>query len=342
MEWVADYNRQWTFMLQVMLAVWCAIPVRRVVGPMAALALFWFLAGAVATFQNSFGTYDRLDQTTLLAVEAFALDSAFKLVLLVGAVLWAVERDARGVIALGVSLFAIANAAVILAQFALSPDLCGLNTCGGIVGNPSMSGSLLAVSLPIVVRKLRLAAWVLFPLAIVATRGNSPIGLRAVAVVLSIRSRFASVAVAAMLGLGYALLGRELLNSGDRFEMWRQFLSGWTNPTNWAFGIGLGEFGVAAALIQFSRDVKTNSWWLWAHNDWLQSVIEGGAVGACLLFASWVQAMKRAARPVAVSLFLYGLMMLTNYPLHLATTAVLGAWLMVVALRDAYGERAAS
>lgn len=336
MEWVADYNRQWTYLMQAALAVGCAFPVRRMIGALPALTLFWFLAGGVATWQNSFGTYDHLDQTTLLAVEAFALDSAVKLVLVVGVMLWLSrlpEVDLFGKAA--ILVFIIANALAVLAQFAVSDDYCHSNMCGGLVGNPSMSGSLMVVALPLFGS---LPLGILVGAAVLATRASSPMGLLAIALALSLHKRLIPPMLIGIFGFGYAFLGDELLNSGDRLEMWQQFLKGWNNPTNWAFGIGLGEFGVAAAVLQFVRDVKTNSWWLWAHNDWLQSVIEGGAVGAGLLFASWVQAMRKAAKPVAASLFLYGLMMLTNYPMHLATTAVLGCWLMVLALRKADGE----
>lgn len=337
MEWIADFNRQWTYMLWLIAALACMVPVRRKLGLLPAAALLWFVAGGVATWQNSFGTYDRADQATLLAIQAFSLDSVAKLAAVAGAVVWASDRYwFEGRIRIALSLFCIANAAVIFAQFVAGVDQCRTNECGGLVGNPSMSGGFMVAALPLLFpRATRIGKAItvlVIALAVLATRASSPLGLLAVAMALSIHSRIAPLIAAGMLGVGYAVLGNELLNSGDRFEMWRQFLAGWSNPVNWAFGIGIGQFGIAAALLQFSRDVKTNSWWLWAHNDWLQLLLEGGAVGVVLMLCLWLQGMLRAHREAALSLFLYGLMMLTNYPLHLASTAAFGCWLLVLAL----------
>lgn len=387
--WLADFNRQWTMVLQGILFLACALPVRKRLGWIPAMALLWFMGGSIAVMQNSFGTYDKLlphAEWFLLSIQAYALDSIAKTALVVGFMLVA-SVNTRRFEAFGSSLailFLIVNCAVIIGQYLSAPNSCQLNQCGGLVGNPSMSGSLMVALLPLCSRMRRgalVVAVALVSAAVYCTHASAPVGLlAALAFLVALRSGGAVIRTGMVAGalvalvVGWSVIGKEFTNSGDRVEMWTLFLSKWQHSGEWMadssralvdpnaavlqhyfghqgntfwLGIGMGTFDQYAAALQRQFDVKTNSWWLWSHCDWPIGIgIEGGLVGLVLFSATFLLALRSLIGlgmwSHAASLVLYGLMMPMNYPLHLASTAMYGCWLVVVALSRRSHEQRSS
>jgi len=330
-----DYNAQWLACILAILAWACAFPVRRAVGWMAGVTIFWLVATSVNAVENPQSQYAEMQTQVAMAFRAYALDSVYKLFLVVGAMIY-LSRS-RNFLLWGreaVCWFSVASWLVTLTHFLLHRCRAE-NSCTGIIGNPSMSASLLVVMLPIVFmhwpKRLAWANAAGVVLAVAASKTSVPIGLLAV-LVFTLSWRLIPLGLLAFLIGGY-YLGPELLNSGDRIEMWSYFYSRWNEI--WT-GTGFGTFGAWSYARQIFSDVKVNGWWYFLHFDWFEMAITTGIVGLVLTVATYLEALWRLMCQVrfseARSLLLYGTMMSFNYPLHLAPSAFFGCWLAVAAL----------
>lgn len=349
--YLIDYSLQWFLLVALFTFLACAFPVRRVVGSLAASTILYFFLTAENVWLNPLSSYSNITPYDLLGLRQFATDSIMKFVVVVSPMLYLASQNRRALAAYGTiaaAVFCLLDPLFSVAQLVLSPDRCrGENTCGGIIGNPSMNACFLVVLLPIALKALdvwaKVAAAVLVVFVVLISKASIPIGLLVALVALMAlgltNRRTAAIAIICsplLLLLGRWLLGSELLNSGDRLLMWKFFLSKWNVVSNWIFGTGYGTFGVFSINVQKHFHMRDNGWWIWIHNDWLQELFEVGLVGLLLMAATYLRALlllvKERLLHEAVSLILYGLMMLMNYPAHLAPTAAFGAWLAVVAL----------
>lgn len=219
-----------------------------------------------------------------------------------------------------------------------------VNSCGGALGNPSLNAGMMAVCLPIVFEVLKNPyKWLVFIATLAAIAlGRANSGIFLVAAFLLIHLTFtrhwrilAIVPVVAF--CGWFFLGPKFMSSGDRFMMWKFFMSKWaTNPLLWGAGSGFGTFGVFSVNLQRTFDVRAGVWWLWMHNDWLQGVFEVGIIGGLLMIWTYTAALiglfRRQLLPEMQALILYGIFMGGNYALHVGLTCVFLAWLLALAL----------
>lgn len=326
--WAVDYNVQWIFLMVLAWGLTCAFPLRRVVGWVPAATAFWFVATSINACENA-AHYANLGEGVATSFRAYSLDSVVKLFLfLVPMIYWRAPRWMGEAFAwLGVG-----NAIVILGQLALYG--CGggeTSACTGVIGNHSMSASFSVVLLPLVVQYRRIFGALSIALVAAAAfmaDASVPIGL--LAMFMALYSRKAAPFILLVLGAGAWRYGPEFLSSGDRFEMWDFFLTEWKHTL---IGEGFGSFAAWAYVRQTIVHVKENSWWLWAHNDWLQAFIEAGVIGGALLLGTVATIMHRLLKSKmhaeAACLVLLSAMMVFNYPLHLAPTALFAAWLGV-------------
>lgn len=350
MQYLNDYSLQWLAIMGLTLFLACLFPIRRNVGSLAALTILWLGATSLNVWLNSQSTYNSVTPYDLMSIKQFSLDSLAKFSFLLALFLYA-SRNRRSFAAYGMitaSVFVILDCAIVFLQLLFSSHHCSLeNTCGGLVGNPSMNACFLVVLLPLALKTLdpipRGVACLAVLLAVLISKASIPLGL--LAAMACLFAIFAAskrtILIAAsftplVLALGAHMLGKEFLNSGDRVFMWSFFLSKWNIPANWIAGTGWGTFGVFSINLQHAFHVRENGWWIWLHNDWLQTMFETGLTGALLLVATYLRALYLLAREQlrheAVALGLYGLMMAGNYPTHLAPTALFGCWIGVLAL----------
>lgn len=210
---------------------------------------------------------------------------------------------------------------------------------GGFVGNPSMNGTLIAITLPMAVE----AVGCVFVLPeIIATLGivaifhigqSIPIGVLCV-VWLSFyvaERRHAHVKVnlfypilLCLIFISVAFIAQYpiLFDSNGRFNSWKHVLSWWWSAKQIWFGLGTGS-----SLIIF-RGVNALS--PFAHNDYLQVLFENGIVGMLSVYPLlWYALVKAFNRPLLfASVCAYAAAAFFNYPSHLPVHAFIGVALV--------------
>lgn len=350
--YVQDYTFQW-FSFSLLLAVWLIwFTVSREVGRLAATLLSWVVVSSLNVWLNPNSRYQELNAYDLMALRLFTTDALAKLMLVLTAMLCAARNkenfEKKG--SALVAWYCLLDALFGVYQFLFTTHFCKEeNTCGSFVGNPSMNTCFLVVLLPIAMKHFNntLRGLTLLAVMIVVLVSKSSLGFGMLALagivwaVLESGSiltmAYMALGVPALMGIGHLLLGSELTNSGDRLKMWEFFLSKWNVPHNWILGTGYGTFGVFSINLQKFFHVGENGWWIWIHNDWLQSLMELGVPGVLLMICTYGVALSKlfleGRRTATTSLVLLGAMMFFNYPGHLAPTALFACWLMVLALK---------
>lgn len=346
MHIVQDYHFQWLVVTAIIVFYFSISKARAIVGWLPALTMFYFCLSALNIWISSTNRYISVEAYDQQAIRFFAADSIGKLLIVVWPILLlARHRNFRVWGMVAATIFSIIDSAVVISQFLYFQPWCTIgNSCGGIVGNPSMNACFLVTMMPLVLKSTnpvpRAIAFFMSLFAVLVSGSSIAFGMLAsLAVIYTIVSgwwwllAFAPVAMAA----GWKLCGEVFFNSGDRFLMWEFFMSKWAVPANLLTGTGYGTFGVFSNNLQRHFQVREGVWWVWMHNDWLQGVFEAGIVGISLMVSTYLLALYRLiyARKhhEATAFILYGIFMGANYPMHLAPTALFGAWLTILALR---------
>ena len=124
------------------------------------------------------------------------------------------------------------------------------NSCGGALGNPSMSISFMVATLPVALKQVTPSnrKWIVLLVVISALLSKSSIALgmlaAGAAIYFIMQKKYIWFAFAPIpILIGHFTLGRDLFSSGMRFEAWRIFMQVWAhNPINWLWGMGFGTF----------------------------------------------------------------------------------------------------
>ena len=236
--------------------------------------------------------------------------------------------------------------------------------CGGIFGNASINSTFIACTFPLFAFNERredmeklmssIGGMVAFcivaaiPMLAVALSGSSMgVGVMVVAFVSYLFSlktshitnasiRIASVIVVSSIGLtiGYLMFGENLFDASGRFYI---LPIGWDwlmTYGSWALGEGQGASQLIVPLIQ-KLSGPPRSYFYFFHNDWFQILFELGVVGFVLFsIMSVFVAIRSFDRPWLFSaVCAYGAAMAGNFPLHVASFAVLGVFLILRAFR---------
>lgn len=323
-----------------------AIQIHKKYGAAAATCISFCTASMLYMLLYSGNRYSTVQPYDAMALKLFSTESMLKLYMVIVPLL--IFRIDLKRLELWGGMAACAFLFVSIGQVFLElvTDGCSIvNSCGGVLRNPSLNACMMAICLPIVFKYFANPwRWLLLVLtagAAVLGKSNMGIGMTAVFTLLHLGSRFgwrALIAVPPFAGLGWYFLGAKFMSSGDRFMMWELFMSKWAvNPNHWFFGTGFGTFGVFSKNIQqHFLPSSDKMWWIWLHNDWLQGLFETGIVGLGLMIWLYTAALrgliKRALYPEAQSLVLFGLAMGGNYPLHVALPCVFLAWLLCLSL----------
>jgi hypothetical protein len=313
----------------------------------AASALVVYLLGNTLWFLLYPGNrYAPVQPYDLTALKLFMAESGFKLLLILSPLLvmkvdWVNFRSGGVFLSL---CFTLLSLGAIFLEFIRS-GCVDVNACGGLLANPSMNASMMAVTLPFIFQSLPLTISGPILLAMIAAvlLGKTSLGLGMIVAFLCLyclsfkRIKYLLLSPF-LLGLGWYSYGaKELLSSGDRFQMWEFFMTQWTrNPIHWWFGTGYGTFGVFSINLQNAHHFRSQYWWVWMHNDWLEMIFTTGLVGFSLLVSTYATGLWKLWRMERIaelqSLLLFGLMMATNYPLRIGLTCAFGAWLILLAL----------
>lgn len=323
--------------------------------------------------ENRYFTVEQYDQQ---ALRFFASDSVAKMLMVIGTVLLLAKSRSRFLDMGGLAslIFIIVN---MVSQFGqiirhIANHLwpCSIeNSCGGAIGNPSMSISFMIAVLPVAMKQATPQArrWMVFAVFISALISKSSIALGMLAaggvIYFLMQRKYIWFTLAPIpIAIGHFTLGRDLFSSGTRFEMWKLFMHVWAfNPVNWLWGMGYGTFGVFSRNIQHtladpelgpkykkalglseSLYVQDKNWWTWLHNDWLQMLFETGVIGLALFTLLYFKILTRFfcrdEKFELASAILFGIVMLLNYPLHMHLPTLFGAWLAIAALLKSRDE----
>lgn len=140
-------------------------------------------------------------------------------------------------------------------------------------------------------------------------------------------------------------MAESFFNDNGRYRVWRislnalfndfqgikglEAMAGKYSPA-WLFGAGGGTFLAYCGAIQSEGHPGLMQAFLFAHNEWLQVFFEYGIFGLALMLAVTIAALRRSFdKPwLFASLFTYGFVMLTQYPLRFFVPALFGACLV--------------
>jgi len=196
---------------------------------------------------------------------------------------------------------------------------------GGILGNPSMTGCLIAITMSF----MPWWAWIPGIMAITAIKATMPWAVL-VAMIFA-RSKYILVLI-----LPAALLIPNILDSNGRFIVWQKGLEWWWNNAPHWFGMGTGT------CIQFLSYVQkvtgaNNGWnYMWFHNDWLQVLFEQGVFGLMAFSVLFITCVynSRKNKKIFGAVLAFGVCAVGNYPARLPVHAYVGFCLAYLAMTE--------
>ncbi len=347
MNWLLDYHYQYTAVLALSAFFFCNNWVKPRFGIPASLLLAFCAYSAIWVWAFVQNRYVNVDPYNQMALRYFAADSIAKIMLICVPMMLLAENRQRMLLLgeIACSTFVVGNSAVALWE---ARNGCTGLTCGGLIGNPSISMGLMVCILPVFIRSWK--QWpilVMACLAVFLSKSSIAVGLLAAYACLysvsMIRKSpkwllFPFFATAAIFSIAhYAIGGKELLNDSDRFMVWKEMLYHWNVPGNFHFGTGIGTYHVFSINLQQINHIAGSMWWNTLHNDWLQMLFECGVVGVSLLIFSYCSALRKIWReknwPISISIILYGIYMALDPALHNPVPILFGVWLFTYALR---------
>jgi hypothetical protein len=347
MNYINGYHLQWCAALYLPILFFCYYWVKPRYGVFPASLLAYIIISGIWVWvfeNNRYVTINAYDQ---MALRYFSCDSIAKLFLILVPMMAWMERSQKSFIGFGrgiIFIFIYANVLTLIGQF-LFTGCKQENSCGGIVGNPSISMGLTVCLLPIVlgVFQRRLVPLLLVALAVILSKSSIAVGLFILCNVLYFLPKkkpipIACMAAAALLSLGsaYLYLGANLFNSSNRVMIWKFMMQRWLAPWNIPFGTGIGTYHVFSINLQHYGNVAPGSYWNTMHNDWLQGLFELGLMGLFLMVATYIVAIGNMIRAkekgILISLCLFGLYIGMNPGLHWAYCCLFLAWVFIYAL----------
>lgn len=223
----------------------------------------------------------------------------------------------------------------------------------GFLNNASMAGCFTACTFPYLVFKktkrhiiFDMVALVSSIWAIFLVRSSIPLATFGVVIFsyILVSDNFSNmknkiltgiVTILTITGAGILFIPDIMKDSG-RYEIWSTVYGWWSRNVNQWFGIGNGEWIYLGPKIQREFKIETGPPFGWAHNDWLQILIELGYVGLFFTSLLFVYALLRCyikRRNYEFSALCgLGFTALLNFPLRLAPFALVSAVIFARAL----------
>ncbi len=338
------YAGKWTgFLFSALILVSFATYQRY--GLFAALNVGWIFLSATYVTVFPHNMYEHTTPYDLLALKFFSSEAALKFALILATFLLYEPPAWVGKLA---CVFLIGSLLESFWEWAFH-GCAEINTCGGILGNPSLNCGMLVCALPFCFHYATKAGvgWLKWGLALgvgiaaALGRSNAGLGMLAAFLMIHLASRLNPIRLLALMAmpiafalLGKAILGVKFLQSGLRVHAWQYFMGQWAHiPIYRVMGTGFGTFGIFSRHLQNIREGEFNvDWWLWMHNDWLETFFTGGVIGGVLLIALYLVALwglwEKRLHPELQSLLLFGVYASVNFPLHVGLTAAFGGWLL--------------
>lgn len=332
--------------------MFCWVYVRPKFGLWLAALLLWLVSQSAFVWiwvENRYISVKIYDQVN---IRFFSADSTAKLLILVFPIL-VLAHNRKQILGIGRTLVAstmFINFCFVVYEFFFEDLFCrNINTCGGVMRNPSMNASLVACCIPIIHRmfrgKISLAfmGWSLLYALLVKSNMGLAMSIMAISMIYWRRIYLVALASIPVFLLAPVFFRHKLMTSGGRLEMWGRIMGKWLFAENGSIhwtniipGMGFGTFGIFSHAIQRGgSDLDINGelyWWAWLHNDWLEIAFVAGIIGFVLFLGTYLESIyryyKSGMKEEAIAALLFGVYMATNYPTHLAISAAFGAWLI--------------
>lgn len=356
---INNTHNQWYFVLIASILFFSFYYIKKDFGLSSCLLFLYTLSSGLWVWAWQYNRYITVAPYDQQALRYFACDQIAKLMIVFVPMIIASKNKelmmkwGRNIIL----IFVFSNIVMIYAQY-FYHGCVQKNSCGGIVGNPSISLSLMVCMLPFIITKFKnkFLANALFLSAVILSKSSIAMGLFIIYCFMhyiNLKSVFLSkanvikfflscyVCVNALLLSLYSIIGPQAFNSSDRFMIWQYMIFKWAVPWNMPFGTGLGTYHVFSINLQKHGKIGLISdglnWWNTLHNDWLQMLFETGFVGLILLIWFYLCALKNACKLekpyTRDSIILFGVFMTLNPAIHWAYSSLFGAWLFIYALR---------
>lgn len=339
----------------------CVFPiahyVTRRLGMWMGVAVGYFGIYSVYIIMNSHGRYASYPEVLRDSLSASAsLALIFSILLLFGAL----HMPRRFLDSMRV---AIPTLTTCNALYAIHSAITGFRLGGGngytsFLDYAGMSSTLMALGCAFLVPekkdaplayKLKIFALCISFAGIVVSKGAIAFGV--LGLICASRIRRVWPMVACLLA-GGAVVGSKMINSSNRFDAYKVFVTHQIKMGSAGLGSGPGSFPVLAPTIQMMNnfmmevvDGKMKGWWWpWLHSDFLQIFTELGIFGFVLSVYVYGSALICALKSKDYDLFSLGVGLggaaLLNYPFRYFSTAFLVVYFLVQALDSKKPNRA--
>lgn len=354
--WNSHWWSRWCVML-IMCTVWIGWKFSRIHWTVTPAVTLTLISGLI-TFAWRDNMYAGQSTDSLVALGKYAAYGTFSFLLLA---LFALTLKARDLVKLSHGLaFTCMSTSVAVVHWGLFTWL-PIETQRALIGNPSMTGGLIAITYPFlalqprqrlfpwsVVAFIKKFAYVVYPLiAIVELKSSIPLGVLSVVLLTFAALNFnkgilikgcALAVLPIAIGI-YTQGASELFSDSGRFWVWRLGFAHFWNSGVWVklFGFGLGT--TQTLLTQWQLPLQNPlftrwDWFWWYHNDWLQTFLELGLVGMSayiLLFCGVLYSATKKAPWVMSAILGWASLAFFNYPVRLPLHALIGVLLVAMA-----------
>lgn len=250
---------------------------------------------------------------------------------------------------------------------------------GGFLGNPSINGTFIAMSYPLLAMREERNLYDALPLgeaykkhtlrmvwdlvcflapiiAVFLSDSSIPVGVLITVMVMyillnggdikGVNTLKKKIILAAHIAVGFLIIAQwkisALFNTTGRWAIWEL-------ATKWLFekdgqwtGTGLGTFFIWGPHLQHASNLGVGNWWIWMHNDPLQTIFETGIIGFIIytwaFLFTFIKALNSKQHALAICLFGFAAGSCFNFPSHIALTAFFGTWLVAKIHMDEVGE----
>lgn len=222
----------------------------------------------------------------------------------------------------------------------------------GFAGNASMNGSIIAAMLPLLLGakplgKFRIPLFLLGCFSVYTTDASVPLGVFIVAILAYMGHLYWNklpkmaliggflVSILGAYYIGVSYMGDQLFHTQGRIDIWRLAMAWWWDHSDIFVGAGQGSAISIVPDLQIAQGDRGN-FFMWLHNDWLQTVFETGIIGLVALLYAWWEVVKKSLRSPALfaSVMGFSAMACFNYPARLVQSWFICVVLVWVILRD--------
>lgn len=240
----------------------------------------------------------------------------------------------------------------------------------GLLGNPSMNGCFIALSLPYLLLKPRTQQYAFLAIEDLKPRDWLNVFIDLALIVITVVAIFLIGRTGPIVAFGFVVISHLLcenemnkkisfstrmflgallmvslsiccmtfipnfFHDSGRISIWKHCLDWWWKNANVWVGTGNGTFFHIGPVVQTIYNInydpikEQGNFFIWAHNDWLQTLIEQGILGFTLLASVFVTAVVKCWKnkwsyefSVVIG---FGVIAFFNFPFHQAPMALLG------------------